>query len=290
MTERIDSSPPTVFSEERFQALLTLLADEDPAVRATIRTTLLGSGDGIYRRLERHRLHPNPEIRRRIIELLEERDRRQRDEEFMAFALSHGEQFDLEDGVWRFVLTTYPSANVAAYRAQLDEWAGLIRNRLPKESTAETSLYAVNLVLFGEMRFRGNEPDYYQPANSYLNRVMDRRLGIPITLSLVYLFVARRLGLPLTGIGMPGHFLCRYQSSWEELYVDAFHQGKLLTRIDCKRRIANLAVEYDESFLAPLGSRRILQRLISNLHLIYKEQEQREEMQRLQRYLVALSR
>ena len=72
--------------------------------------------------------------------------------------------------------------------------------------------------------------------------------------------------------------------------MDAFHQGKLLTRIDCKRRIANLAVEYDESFLAPLGSRRILQRLISNLHLIYKEQEQREEMQRLQRYLVALSR
>jgi regulator of sirC expression with transglutaminase-like and TPR domain len=290
VNERRDVSPPTVFSEERFQALLTLLADEDPAVRATIRTTLLGSGDGIYRRLQRHRLHPNPDIRRRILELLEEQARRQRDEEFMAFALSHGEQFDLEDGVWRFVLTTYPSANVVAYRAQLDEWAGLIRNRLPKESTAETSLHAVNLVLFGEMRFRGNEPDYYQPANSYLNRVMDRRLGIPITLSLVYLFVARRLGLPLAGIGMPGHFLCRYQSSWEELYVDAFHQGKLLTRIDCKRRIANLAVEYDESFLAPLGSRRILQRLISNLHLIYKEQEQREEMQRLQRYLVALSR
>ncbi len=290
VSERTETTTPTVFTEARFTALLTLLADEDPSVRATIRSTLLSAGNSIFSRLEHHRLHPDPEIRRRVVELLDEQGRLKRDEEFMSFILTHGEQFDLEDAVWRFVLTTYPTVNVNAYRAQLDEWSSIIREQLPKESTAEASLHGVNKVLFGDLHFRGNDADYYQPANTYLNRVIDRRLGIPITLSLVYLFVAKRLGFPLVGIGMPGHFLCRYQSSWEELYVDAYHQGQLLTRIDCKRRIANLAVEYDESFLAPLGSRRTLQRLISNLHLIHKEKEQLEEAQRLQRYLVALSR
>lgn len=290
MSKETEIITPPGFSEARFTALLTLLADEDPSVRATIRSTLLSAGASIFQRLEHHRLHPDPEIRRRVVELLDEQGRQKWDEEFMAFILTHGEQFDLEDAVWRFVLTTYPSANVIAYRAQLDEWASVIREQLPKESTAETSLHAVNVVLFGKLSFRGNDADYYQPANSYLNRVIDRRLGIPITLSLVYLFVAKRLGFPMVGIGMPGHFLCRYQSSWEELYVDAYHHGQLLTRIDCKRRIANLAVEYDESFLAPLGSRRTLQRLISNLHLIHKEKEHLAEAQRLQRYLVALSR
>ena len=128
------------------------------------------------------------------------------------------------------------------------------------------------------------------PANSYVNRVMDRRRGIPISLSAVYLFVGRRLGLPVAGIGLPGHFLCRYQTSREEIYIDAFNGGKLLDRADCRRRIETLAVEHDDSHLAPVTSRRMLQRMIANLHLLHKEKKQRAEAERLQRHLVALSR
>ncbi len=119
---------------------------------------------------------------------------------------------------------------------------------------------------------------------------MDRRRGIPISLSAVYLFVGRRLGLPVAGIGMPGHFLCRYQTSREEIYIDAFNGGKLLDRADCKRRIEALAVEHDDSHLVPVTSRRMLQRMIANLHLLHKEKKQRAEAERLQRHLVALSR
>ena len=145
-------------------------------------------------------------------------------------------------------------------------------------------------MLFDELGFFGNEVDYYDPANSYLNQVMDRRRGIPISLSVLYLFIGRRLQLPVAGVGMPGHFLCRFQTSREEFYIDPFHCGELLSRIDCKRRIANLSVQYDESHLAPVTSRRMLQRMIANLHLNHKEREQRAEAERLQRYLIALSR
>lgn len=295
MVDRVEKSSPSalplpVLTESRLSALLTLLADDDPAVRATIRATLMNSGEAVFQRLEVHRFHTQPEIRKRVVELLDDRAREQTDREFIAYSLTHGEQFDLEEGVWCFVLTTHPSVNVRGYMAQLDEWADTLRQRIRPECTAEVSLQALNQYLFGELRFRGSSQDYFNPANSYLNHVMDRRMGSDLTLSLIILLIARRLAMPVTGIGMPGHFLCRYQSSWEELYIDAFLGGKLLTRIDCKRRIANLAVEYDESFLAPLTSRRILHRMISNLFVIYKDLNHRAEMQRLQRYLSVLGR
>ena len=278
------------FTDAQLSAMLTLLGDEDPEVHSTIRAKLLAGGEPVFRFLGRHRLHPEPSVRMRVRELLGQREAALRDGEFMAFVLGQGEQFDLEDGVWRFSLARYPDINVAAFRAQLDAWADRVRDSLGEGASGAETLLALNQVLFVELGFRGNADDYYDPANSYVNRVMDRRRGIPISLSAVYLFVGRRLGLPVAGIGMPGHFLCRYQTSREEIYIDAFNGGKLLDRADCRRRIETLAVEHDDSHLAPVTSRRMLQRMIANLHLLHKEKKQRAEAERLQRHLVALSR
>ncbi len=278
------------FTDAQLSAMLTLLGDDDPEVRSAIRTKLVAGGEPVFRFLGRHRLHPEPSVRTRVRELLDHREAALRDGEFMAFVLGQGEQFDLEDGVWRFSLARYPDINVAAFRAQLDAWADRVRDPLRAGASGAETLLALNQVLFVELGFRGNSDDYYDPANSYVNRVMDRRRGIPISLSAVYLFVGRRLGLPVAGIGMPGHFLCRYQTSREEIYIDAFNGGKLLDRADCKRRIEALAVEHDDSHLAPVTSRRMLQRMIANLHLLHKEKKQRAETERLQRHLVALSR
>ena len=85
----------------------------------------------------------------------------------------------------------------------------------------------------GHLGFKGNEDDYYDPENNYLNRVLDRRTGNPINICVVFLLLARRLKLPMVGIGFPGHFLCRYQTTSDEIYIDAFHEGKLLTKADC---------------------------------------------------------
>lgn len=278
------------FTDAQLTAMLTLLGDDDPEVRSAIRGKLVAGGEPVYRFLGRHRLHPEPSVRTRVRALLDQREAALRDGEFMAFVLGQGEQFDLEDGVWRFSLARYPDINVAAFRAQLDAWADRVRDSLGAGASGAETLLALNQVLFVELGFRGNSDDYHDPANSYVNRVMDMRRGIPISLSAVYLFVGRRLGLPVAGIGMPGHFLCRYQTSREEIYIDAFNGGKLLDRADCKRRIEALAVEQDDSHLAPVTSRRMLQRMAANLHLLHKEKKQRAEAERLQRHLVALSR
>ncbi len=283
------SANGSTLSTAQRHALLTLLGDDDPAVVQIARRRLEDAGEDGLQFLQGQRVHPEPAIRRRVREILRDHAAARFDTAFTAFILTHGEHFDLEDAAWLFTLTTHPEINVAAFRAQLDDWAGEARE-LMASPAGSGALPAIGEVLFGRLGFRGNEGDYYNPANSYLDQVMDRRLGIPISLSLIYMFVARRLGLPVVGIGMPGHFLCRYQTPTDEFYVDAFHGGQLLSRIDCKKRLVNLAVEYDERHLSPISPRRILQRLIANLHLIHKERRHRKEAERLERYLVALAR
>jgi regulator of sirC expression with transglutaminase-like and TPR domain len=283
-------SDPIPLSEKRLSAMLVLLGDDDEAIAAAIREQFLAAGEPALKWLESHRLHDDPLIRRRVGELLRSVAAKEADNAFLGFCLRHGENFDLEDGVWRFNRTAYPSLNIEAYRAQLDDWARRVREEWSGKEDGEQALEAMNRVLYEKLGFRGNEKDYYDPANSYVNMVMDRRLGTPISMCAVYLFVAQRLCLPIAGIGMPGHFLCRYQTPTEEHYIDAFHGGRLLTRSDCKKRLKELAVAYDESHLAPISPRRILQRMVHNLYIIQKERKRREEAERLQRYLIALAR
>lgn len=284
-----DTNPPSI---QRQLALLTLLGDDDPVISGQIREQLMAGGQATLDWLHNHRFHDEPVIRRRIREIFDHFAAARADSEFLSFVLTQGEHLDLEQAVWLFTRTRFPDAPIEAYRAQLDEWAERIRVELDetRASTGEETLKVLNRQLFTELKFTGNEEHYYDPANSYVNCVMDRRTGIPISLCLIYLFLTRRLSLPVSGIGMPGHFLCRFQTSREEYYIDAFHGGQLLTRIDCLRRLKNFAVEFDEAHLQPISPRRIVQRMIANLHLIHKEKRLKSEADRLQRYLVALAR
>jgi regulator of sirC expression with transglutaminase-like and TPR domain len=275
---------------ERQKALLTLLADEDDRVYQAIRTELLAAGEKSAGWLREHTLHPDPAIRRRVLEFLNEFDAERNDNAFILFCLSAGENLDLEEGVWRFVHTAYPDANVLAYQAQLDQWAEAIRENFHDTPTGADKLRAINEFLYGELAFRGNSDALSDPQASYLNRVIDRRLGIPISLCCVYMFVARRLGMAMSGIGMPGHFLCRYQTPLEEHFVDAFHGGLLMSRAEARKRLAHYNLENDDRLLMPISTRRTLQRMVSNVHLVYKERNDEAAAERLQRHLFALAR
>ena len=119
------------------------------------------------------------------------------------------DQFDLAQASLMLAQDVYPDIDVPAYLRRLDDIATAIRPRLASDAFAEQKVLALNHYLFNELRFNGNIDDYYDPSNSYLNEVIERRTGIPITLSIVYLEVARRLGLNLKGVSFPGHFLVK---------------------------------------------------------------------------------
>jgi regulator of sirC expression with transglutaminase-like and TPR domain len=178
---------------------------------------------------------------------------------------------------------------VDACRAVLDAYAETLRERIRGVSPPREVLLTINQFLFETVGLEGNETDYYAPENSYLNLVLDRRTGNPINVCLVYLVIARRLQLPITGIGMPGHFVCRYQSSVEEIYIDAFNAGRLLTKADCVKYLLQSSYGFQEGLLAPASPRRILLRICSNLHQTYLHLKLRDETARIQRYIVALA-
>ncbi len=169
--------------------------------------------------------------------------------------------------------TEYPDLDVAHYLARLDALAARVQAGLRSNPTARETITLLNRVLFDDEGLRGNRDDYYDPRNSFLNDVLDRRLGIPITLSLVYLEVARRVGFPLAGTGMPGHFLLKhYDMLSGEIIIDPFNRGRVLTADDCIQRLKQIyrgEIEMQPEFLHPVTHRQILTRMLNNLRQIY---------------------
>ncbi len=167
----------------------------------------------------------------------------------------------------------YPGLDADEYLVRLDALAERVRRKAPLGRSA-TALHALRKVLFEEEGFRGNEADYGDPRNSFLNEVVDRRLGLPITLSILYIEVARRAGLELQGVGFPGHFLAKYVSgSGAEVFVDAFHGGEMLSADECvaRYRARTGGRDLDRRHLAAVAPRQILARLLFNLKRTYLE-------------------
>jgi regulator of sirC expression with transglutaminase-like and TPR domain len=159
---------------------------------------------------------------------------------------------------------------------------------------AERQIAALNALLFGEEGFRGNAGNYYDPRNSYLNEVIDRRLGIPITLSLLYLEVGKRAALPLSGVGFPAHFLVAYEAE-PRLFVDPFTCGRLLSLEDLQQLLfqtfGNSARLEPKQHLASSTPRQILERVVTNLQVAYERAGDEDRARRAaeQRALVHLS-
>ena len=271
-------------------ALISLLGDEDANVYHAVREKILSTGPGTRQWLQPHALSSDPLLRRRAQEIIRHFDKHAADNAFLGFCLSHGEDFDLEEGAWLLARTQYPDINVEAYQALLDSFVAELRQRVVLYTKANQILTKINDYLFNELNFVGNEQNYYDPENSFLNRVLDKRTGNPISLCLLYILIARRLHLPVVGVGLPGHFVCRFQSTSDEIYVDAFNNGRLLTKADCVHHLLRGNYDINDEYLSPVTSRKMFQRICRNLHQIYLQLEMPEETTRFQRYLVALGK
>ncbi len=167
----------------------------------------------------------------------------------------------------------YPRMDPEEYLLRLDALGERVRAKAPPGRSA-TLLHALRKVLFEEEGFRGNDAEYGDPRNSFLNEVLERRLGLPITLSVLYIEVARRAGLELRGVGFPGHFLAKYVSpSGTEVFVDAFNGGEMLSADECvaRYRARTGGRDLDRRHLAAVAPRQILGRMLQNLKRTYLE-------------------
>ncbi|HEX3681156.1 MAG TPA: transglutaminase-like domain-containing protein [Bryobacteraceae bacterium] len=166
----------------------------------------------------------------------------------------------------------FPGLDLEASFFRLDNLAEQIGSQLTPNANGLEFIHAANEILFDVLQFRGNEDNYYDPRNSCLNSVLMRRLGIPISLSVLYIEVARRLGRPVYGVGLPGHFIIAYEDADSRYWVDPFHHGRILSFADCcalAKQNASVDLRANPALLAPVNKRQILVRMLSNLKAIY---------------------
>jgi regulator of sirC expression with transglutaminase-like and TPR domain len=166
---------------------------------------------------------------------------------------------------------------LAAYLARLEDMGADVRSLAGPTQDPHRLIAGLSEYLFQHLGFRGNADYYYDPKNSFLNEVLDRRIGIPITLSAVYLEVARRIGLRLHGVGMPGHFLVKYEGPGEEIVIDPFGGGRIVSSDDCQRildQVFDGKRRFEPTMLAIVGTRQILTRMLTNLKAIYFNDEE----------------
>jgi regulator of sirC expression with transglutaminase-like and TPR domain len=193
---------------------------------------------------------------------------RQQFEEFAAREITSG---DLARGALLIALEEYPRLDVEAYLARLDELAERVARVEKGDEPAVFRLGHLHSVMFDVDGYRGDAENYYDVRNAYLNEVIDRRAGLPIALSIVYLHAAQRLGLQAHGVGLPGHYIVKVQFELNEVYVDPFHGGTTLTppEIEMLSGTSRGKVRLTSQHLRAWSPRETLARVLANLQGMY---------------------
>jgi regulator of sirC expression with transglutaminase-like and TPR domain len=266
-------------------ALLHLLSDRDPRIARQIHQHLVDAGSEALPLLrEALRNCDEPFLATRIRAAMGDSNQADVERHWDTLLKTSEHELDLEDGAFLIARTGDPEMETTPYQQRLDDMAAELH---PLSSgTPRQVVRHMNEYLFQTLRFRGNTEQYYDLNNSFLHRVLDNRVGIPISLSVVYLLLGQRLCVPVAGIGLPGHFLVGLRT--EAVFIDCFHQGTLLTDKDCARLLQNHGVEFDRRYLEPCSHAQILARMLRNLIAVYETRQETTKGRRFRRLLTAL--
>lgn len=196
---------------------------------------------------------------------------------FSDIAALDEDAFSLDRAALALALEEYPYLDVQDYLRRLDTLAARAGTLAGVDRSAVNIIESINEVLFVQEGLRGNSEDYYDPRNSYINEVLDRKLGIPISLSVIYMETARRINFPVEGIGFPGRFLMKHAAGERDIIIDAYDLGRILTPGDCQElldRMHDSGITLNAAMLQPMGKKAIITRMLYNLKGIYSENEQ----------------
>ena len=282
------SGDPSHVSLERVRAIVSLLGDDDQKIVQVAWEELEKLGRLALPVLrEASRESDDERARVQARRFLLEWSRREVFRDWVQFCRSG--TLDLEAGSLLICRTEEPHCDVESCVHVLDEYASTLRHRLAQTQTIDEAVKKISQFLFHEQGFRGNAAHYYEADNSYLNRVIARKTGIPISLAAVLLLVCRRLSFDVQGVSFPQHFLVKFRGDGGERFVDVFHGGRILTVKDCAQFLDSIDMEFQEAHLAASTDQQILARMLNNLFRVYWKQKDRRRANRVAAMLKLLA-
>jgi len=265
----------------RVKSLIYLLDDEDESIYFSAKDHLLQSGEQVLPVLESYLQTDDSLMQKRLREIFDEISLNAFKEQLRRFCAKHKDDLDLEEGAFLIAKHAFPSVDMRVYADLLNFFAAELQPRLDPSEQPEELAVKIGAYFSHEKGFSGNESDYYNTENHYINKVIETKRGVPITLSVIYMLVLRRLNFPVEGIGMPGHFIVRYNFGNKSLLADPFNGGKILSIDDCKKSLGKLGYTFQKEYLEPVSSRQILERMLRNLVLVFDKENQTAKMQSL---------
>lgn len=266
-------------------AIARLLQDNDPETVRLVKEQLAAAGEDMRGDLAVLAAFEDEHVSRHAREVLDLITDREAEDEFTLLSHLFGNHHDLERANWMLARALLPGLEVRPFETKVNSWG---RQFLLKSSGAVSSRERVLLLanfMSEELGFRGNTEDYYSERNCLLPCVIDSRMGIPITLTLLYMMVAARAGMCVEGINLPGHFIARHG----ELYFDPFHRGRILTKGDCVAILAKQNLSLQKAHLADATARQILIRVLANLLYVFDLKQDPENHEKVNAWIRALT-
>ena len=269
--------------------MLSLLGGSDERTVDLVKKSLMENGQDLMPSLIRAREMAEPDVREHLESVLNEIGFNQLETSFVNWSDATRGDPDLEEGAALLAKFRDPEISFAPYKQRLDSMAHALQERLRYVRRPSAIIDKINQYLFTEQGFYGNTQNYYDPDNTYLTCVLDHKMGIPISLSVVYLLLSRRLCLPISGISLPGHFILKYEAEGFMAYLDAFNQGQVITREECIRFLIDAGYGVQDNYFEPATNRDILHRMMRNLIFIYNQKKETFQSQRLMRLIQTIT-
>ena len=254
---------------EQHDALLRLLHDDDPPTLQLVKSQLVRRGPAAVPELRTWLAAADAVAARHLRAVIAEIEAGAADAVFGKLCADFGPDGDLEEAAWLLAATFLPGDDFARQRGLLDAWGAEVARRFRK---AESELDRIEMLvefLGDEVRLTGNVEDYNNLNNSLLPEVIDTRLGLPISLSLIYILVGKRAGIPISGAGLPGHFLIRHGQN----FFDPFHGGARVGLDECRTRLAQQKITLLPSHLQPVTPPQFLTRMLANIHVLAEDSD-----------------
>jgi regulator of sirC expression with transglutaminase-like and TPR domain len=271
-------------NKREIKALVSLLDDEDHEVSEHVEGRILSLGGSIIPFLESEWEESfNPNIQRKIEELIHELQLSIMMDRLVQWKNSGG--LDLLEGMWILATYHYPDLTIEKLTSSVEQLYYDIWIQFKEEMNAVDQIKRINSIFFGPMNFAANTKNFHSPSNSMINVVLENRKGNPITLCVIYLLIARKLGLPVYGVNLPNLFVLTYKSEKAQFYVNVFSRGIIFSKTDIDHYIAQLNIKPKEMFYQPCTNLEIIQRVLRNLILSYEKTSEHEKMTEIEKIL-----
>lgn len=266
--------------------LIQLLTDRDGYVREKVQQQLIELGEDALPFLEMAVRSEEVNLRTQAEKVINAIFPKKLGEKFRQLAQKGlGRDVDLEAGILLIMEFGYPDSDPEACKEILDSLALQLKQNLPSDANPSQIVSTLTHLLFQKEHFLGNQKNYLDPDNSYLNKVLEHKTGLPITLSALCVLVANRLGLPIVGVGLPGHYIAKYNLPKNAIYFDPFHQGRLLSHSDCIQIVEQFGQTFEEHYLSQSTNKETLIRMMNNLIQVYRSSNEPEKAETLSSYI-----